>query len=381
MPIRRHNLAGLGSALPKPDIESLVGLRPFVESPWTGVLRAQDKVSALSRRILLSWGKRGDAEWRVPNTDPTGTSRTHPDRTTWYVVARTRVSVTPGCFLQAHIAYVPSGETQRESTSAELAIDSMTTHRPDGAAGWIRVTVTWYDRASGSETTTVERFLEGSTLEYGAEDTTAGGLWRTLRQTSIDEIAPPDVHDDTSELARFSRHIVADIVVEHRGSPRVVDAHIHEIPVAVAFDVGSDDLFAGAAAAGAMGEPERRRLAVHEAGHAVVATLLGAWVEFAMLDPVGIGGLVRRTPVRGTAAIISAAGALAVNPDAVTAEDFDRAGGLADWPKTDPEARERARTLVLEHYAAILRVADALEAAPDHLLFGDEIAALIRGAG
>jgi hypothetical protein len=238
--IRRHNLSGLGESFSPPAIVPLTGLRPFVGHPAVAVFRAQDEIAAQSRRTLLSWGLRGDAEWRIPNTDtttPAFGARTHPDRSTWYVVARERVEVTPGCFLSIHVACLPSGETQR----AALNGSGQPIFVADGVHGAIRITVLWRDRAGGTETSQHVLDLPGSTLEFGAEDTTAGGFWRNLREREIPLIAPPGVPDDVTELARFSRLVTAEIVVEHQGSPRVVDATIEEVPVAIALDLDESD--------------------------------------------------------------------------------------------------------------------------------------------
>lgn len=231
MTIRRQDLAGLGQSPPVVSSESLVGLKPFVASPAVAVMRAQDKVSATSRRIALSSGLRGDIEWRVPNGDAQSAVRTHPDRTTWAVVARGRIEVTPGTFYRLSGAFVPSGETQTTATSG-----TPPEYQPDGRFAEVRVTVVWTDRSAATETTERTIFLVGSTLEFGREDTSAGGLWRTLRNFSIDQIIPPDVLIDPAELHRFSQHVTATITVEVRGSPRIVDLALYESPVAVAFD-------------------------------------------------------------------------------------------------------------------------------------------------
>lgn len=242
--IRHDGLALAGSGFPAPAIEPLTGLRPFVAHPALAVFRAQDHVAAQSGRIVCSWGLRGDGEWRVPNTDPNGAisaAQTHPNRTTWYVVARARADLTPGCFLELHGAFVPSGETQHN-----VPVGPDPQWVPDGAQGSVRVTIVWTDRAAATETTVHELALPGSTLEFGAEDQGVAGLWRTLREFGPIIMAPPGVPDDTAELARWCRSVTAEITVEVQGSPRVVDATITEIPVALALDIddAADDAYA-----------------------------------------------------------------------------------------------------------------------------------------
>jgi hypothetical protein len=232
MPIRHQNLHGQGQSLPAPAIVPLTGLKPMKRSPALEVLRAQDRVVGLSRRIVLSWGLRGDVEWRVPNTDPHLTpSQTHPNATTWYTVARTKIEVTPGCFYRLAGAAIPSGETQQPGVPDWISA---------GPQGHVRVTILWYDRDGNDTTTTHEVSIPGSTLEFGAEDTTANGLWTSLRNFKIDEVFPPDVPADITEVERWSQHVTADITVEVRGSPRIVDATLSEIPVAIAMDDARD---------------------------------------------------------------------------------------------------------------------------------------------
>lgn len=240
--LRRHDLAGLGASFPRAATEPLTGLKPFAAHPAVEAFRSQDLVAALSRRIVLSGGLRGDSEWRVPNTDPLSATQIYPNRTTWYVVARGRIDLTPGCYLEFAGAYVPSGETNRAATAGEIAAGSLA-YRPDGAQGRVRVTITWYRRDTSDETTTHEIDLPASTLEYGAEDTTAAGLWRTLRDFGPVPMAPTSL-DDVTELAAWSLATTADITVEVQGSPRLVDWTISETPVAIALDLDdatSDD--------------------------------------------------------------------------------------------------------------------------------------------
>lgn len=237
MAYRRQQLAGLGHTLPAPEPGPVAGMRPFVYGPAVEVMRAQDKIAPLSRRVILSSGFRGDQEWRVPNTDPLSVAtRTHPDRTTWYVVARGRVEVTPGCFFRLVGACVPSGETQRAGGPTE----SSHAWWPDGVHGRLRVTVVWTDRSGSTETTIREATLPGSTLEFGSEDTSDGGFWRSMRNFSIEAITPPGVPANTVELHRFSQHVTATITVEAQGSPRIVDLALHELPIAVAFEDDDD---------------------------------------------------------------------------------------------------------------------------------------------
>lgn len=225
---RRQQLTGLGHDPPRPDADQLTGLRPMLRGCAEEVMRGQDKVAALSRRIVASSGAR-DSPWRAPDTTTTTGTQAYPDAATWYVVARGRIEVTPGCCYRVTGACVPSGATQ-------YLVGGGGGYLSAGIQGHVRLTVTWTDRNSTTETTVREIDLPNSTLQYGAADTTPGGLWRTLSNFEIDLVYPPGATTDVVELRRFSQHVTADVVLEVRGSPRIVDVVVHEIPFAVAFE-------------------------------------------------------------------------------------------------------------------------------------------------
>lgn len=226
----------MSSKLPHAAIETLTGLQPFVRGPAVEVMRRQNDIAPLSRRIVLASGLRGDAEWRVPNTDPSSATRIYPDRSTYYVVARGRVELTPGCFLSVVGAAVPSGAVERDSTPGEIAAGALA-FQGDGVAGWLRVTVDWTPRTGSTAQTVREIQLPSSSLEFGAEDVTAGGLWRTLKNFEVVDILPPSILQNASELARWCDHVTATVTIEVRGSPRIVDLAVHEVPVEYAADV------------------------------------------------------------------------------------------------------------------------------------------------
>ncbi|HET6582101.1 MAG TPA: hypothetical protein VFG69_01615 [Nannocystaceae bacterium] len=233
---KRQSLTGQGQSPPAPGVVPLTGLQPMRRAPAMEVLRGLDRVVGTSRRIVLSWGVRGDVEWRVPDTDPgLSVEQVFPDNETWYVVARVLVEFTPGCYFRLTGAAVPSGQTNRFYATYDGALGSgNNVYAADGPAGHVRVTVTWTDRSGSTEKTTHEVAIPGSTLEDGAQNTDAGGLWSTLRTFGIPQIFPPDCPSDTVEVRRWSQFCSAAIVVEVRGSPRIVDASISEIPIETA---------------------------------------------------------------------------------------------------------------------------------------------------
>lgn len=234
---RKQALHDNGQIAPAPDPQPVSGLQVMRRAPAVEVLRGQDKVATLGRRIVCSGGQRGDTKFRVPDTDPLSATQTHPDATTWYVISRALVEITPGSFLELSGAYVPSGETNRPATAAEIAAGSLA-YRAAGPQGRVRVTVVWTDRAASTETTQHEVSLPGSTLEFGAQNTSAGGLWSSLRTFRLGAIRPPDLLN-LVELRRFCQHVSAEITVEVQGSPRLIDWSIWERPYSYCYDTTS----------------------------------------------------------------------------------------------------------------------------------------------
>jgi hypothetical protein len=91
--------------------------------------------------------------------------------TTWFVVARGRIEVTPGCFNRVTGACVPNGETQGPVPAA----GSYPAH---GVHGAVRLTVVWTDRSSTTETTTQTVVLSARTpweRRYVASRRSSGG--------------------------------------------------------------------------------------------------------------------------------------------------------------------------------------------------------------
>jgi hypothetical protein len=301
---RRHDLTTVGADFAAPAIEPLTGLRPFVAHPALAVFRAQDTIAAQRTcRIVCSWGLRGDAEWRVPNTDPASATQTHPDRTTWYTVARARVDVTPGSYFELAGCCLPSGETQR------LGDPFSSPYLPDGTQGSVRITITWYDRDGGSETTVNETNLPASTLQWGAEDTAPGGFFRGIREFGIPFMAPEGL-DDTATLARWSRSVAAEIQVDVQGSPRIIDATISERPYAIALDINDPDdeqwavshLFAPGSAYAPVPSPKfsfarwaQRALTTARAQANVLGPVLLQWAAYSEAGAGPTTGIVART--------------------------------------------------------------------------------------
>jgi hypothetical protein len=216
----KQRLDGLGNGV-SPPVESLNGLQLLRRGPVEAMLRAQDHVPALSRRLVASGGLRGSETWFTPDTDPEALAGTHPQPTTRRLIGAGCVDLTPGCMLRAWVCAVPSGETQISPINADAS----------GAQGRCEVDVIWTDATGATVTTTHGVQLPASEEQYGAEPSP---MFANLYEYEL-HIKPPGTHQ-VAELRRWCQHVNVDVRIYAVGGARIVDANVHEYPNAVAFE-------------------------------------------------------------------------------------------------------------------------------------------------
>lgn len=213
---------GLGQHV-EPTVEPLNPLQLMTRGPVEAVMRAQDYVAAISRRIVCAGGVGSSESWRTPDADPEDTGGTHPTPTTRRRIAAGSCDLTPGCFLKLLAVAVPSGQTQITGTT------------PGGAQGRIEVDVTWTD-STGTVSTTHGVQLQASAATYGAAPSV---WWEGLYAYSLAEIVPT-VLVNTGTLRRWCQHVHVDVEVFAVAGARVIDAVVFEDPTAVAFEADDD---------------------------------------------------------------------------------------------------------------------------------------------
>lgn len=198
-----------------PNLLQLAGGRLARRKAIPPIIRAQDRIPAVGRRIVACQSLNGEIEWLTPDTDPTLGSSTHPNSTTYRIVGRYRTDITPGHFLRLSILCVPSGMTQ-------IAGDNVGA----GVFGTLRVSTTWYNQAAGTVSTTHDATLPASAAQFGGSP---ANPWGAIHLRQIDLVAPPDIID-ADDMATWSRHIGALITVSHLGGVRVIDMCLSETP-------------------------------------------------------------------------------------------------------------------------------------------------------
>jgi len=214
-------------AIPRAPAGPLLGQQIARRPPVVAALRAQDRVVAQSRRIVLESGISGAARWLVPNTNPVSAVRTYPLRDAQRIVARTQFRLTPGCMLELRALAGLSGQTQRAATSGELGAGALA-WQPGGVQGEIRLTATWDDGG-----TPVQRVstvvLPGSGELYGRAPTDAAGQFAALRVRAIDLITPQALSSSVIER-RWCQPTVVTLSLAYVGGARVVSCVVSEVP-------------------------------------------------------------------------------------------------------------------------------------------------------
>lgn len=219
--------------LPRAPAGPLLGKQIARRAPVVAAMRAQDRVVATSRRIVLQVGKSGATSWLVPNTNPVGGSQTYPMRDVARVVARSQFKLTPGCMLSLRAICGLSGQTNRNATIAETGA-GLPAFQAGGVQGIIRVTSTWDDGG-----TPVQRVHEvsipGSGEQYGAAPTNAGGAWASMRTRLIPLITPQTLNTVVRQR-RWCQPTVVTLEVAYIGGARVHHCVVEEVPHIVAME-------------------------------------------------------------------------------------------------------------------------------------------------
>lgn len=213
-----------------PESATIGQLAPFTSqrlAPLRRLWRAQDSQPGQSRRVLAEYSLGGATVWAVPagviDPDHTLTPR-YPLEDTWRSVGTFHARLTPGCQMEAHVMFCPSGLVQRLSNEG--------TYVSAGAWAELRVGVTW---TSGASSTGPHYFAvtlpgEPGGAYGGGETTSEGGDWQNLRERLIEAIRPPNYDTDDAVAATYSEWSDVEIELEVRGGERIVHAVVYEVP-------------------------------------------------------------------------------------------------------------------------------------------------------
>lgn len=209
----------------------LGGGRPAMSLKVASLMRDADRAIAHGARIVGRVGVSGTGQWRIPNTSNAGLSHTHPLTTHEMTVARQIVRLTPGYFLRALGAFLPSGGQQEQEGSDFIGA---------GAGGRVKIQVRYTD-ALGA-TLDVTRYLTppASGAENGAEPLEDGAGWAAIT-THEASLAPVAWGVDEDIARRWSEGVTAEVTIFYVGSVRPIDICIYEQPLIYARDVTDDE--------------------------------------------------------------------------------------------------------------------------------------------
>jgi hypothetical protein len=185
------------------------------------VMEAQDRVAAMSRRILMTAGLRGETGWMVPSgINPDSSTRTHPSPIGERRVHACRFELTPGCVLRLSAVGVPNGQTQVPNGSDYL---------PGGSGGIVRLKLTWHG-PDGPVSTEHDIAMPSSTHPWGD----IGEPWLLPRVEEHKDIRP-EAYISPAIVRRWSQHCTVEAELYYVGGVRAIDVTLSEIPRVVAF--------------------------------------------------------------------------------------------------------------------------------------------------
>lgn len=210
----------------RPAVGTLRGGQPMSWKPTNAVMLAQDTVLESARTVVLEVHVDGAQTWAVDSgTDPDAAGQHYPDTTTWRTILDSvSVTVTPGCYLEAHVVFAPSGMAEEQDGSSNWI--------GAGAQGSIRIGVTWSNGISSDGPNYHSVALPGSKGTYGALPTANGSDWVFLDERLITEIWPSGIDTSEATSAAYSEFSNAVITVEVLGGARPHSVIVYEKPFA-----------------------------------------------------------------------------------------------------------------------------------------------------
>lgn len=214
-----------------PAISPLTGLRVMARNPSAAVTRAQDRLVGLTRRLVARQSLGQSSGWLSDTTAP------WPVYSTVRTVARSRFSLTPGCYLRAWILCGKAGEADNGAGGQH------------GATGLVRIVAT-YRNGVDTETVTREYSTPPSTLDDGGAASGTGALWTEITRAAIAEIEPPTIWQSVTDSYKWSKgaRVTCEVAIQHVGSPRVIDCAVYETPRLITAEVDDSTFVAHNAA-------------------------------------------------------------------------------------------------------------------------------------
>lgn len=231
---RRELVFGRASAVSAAEHR---GFEPLNHTAFADLMFRQDSLVETSCRVVAQITMAGESVFQA--ADGIG----HPEDPyeanlvplrDWYVGARARGRLTPGCFLACVVTYIPAGGAGEEINPSGTALRSTDVH----AEGLVRVEAT-FTKGENETTTTIDAPMEISlersdhTLDVGSsfqlDHGVATDAWAALKTVRIPEIIP-DGAVSNGVLVDYSEGCDYEVTLSYFGGARIVDLVVFERP-------------------------------------------------------------------------------------------------------------------------------------------------------
>lgn len=207
------------------DMGKLAPGEPARAGPLHGLMRSQDDIPAVSRRVLARQSLEGSDHFRVSDGGAMDQSN-YPEHDVQRLVYEGQFQLAPGCFPAVSVVYVPSGGVWIVSSEGQ------------SAQGLIIIETDWVNfgggEGGGTDTTIAKIPLLGSPIgDFGEEPdkTIRGALFNAFIETNLRLMIPDSNFADVTELAGWCDGTQVTVRIYHLGGVRNVDTILYEVPV------------------------------------------------------------------------------------------------------------------------------------------------------
>lgn len=215
-----------------PPIGPLTGGRQAKRDRVLSSMAEADRVLANGARVVGRVGLHGSENFQVVNVDPSVTAtQTYPKWDDYRAALRLKWNLAPGCVVNVSAMAVPSGAVQKQVVSIWDEAD-------EGPGGEIVAECRFINGANDeTETRTIVPLV--SLKEFYSLGSDPGEAWDRIRRYSTGSILPGDLMDATN-LRKWADGTEVEVVIYYRGSPRVVDLVVQEVPYRYVQDADLD---------------------------------------------------------------------------------------------------------------------------------------------
>jgi len=181
-----------------------------------------DDILATSGRVLFASGLQGAKKFAVPD-GVAGSGSNYPDAGVDMQIYKARFQLTPGSLPVFTCAYIPGGLARYDVGESEA-------WRPQCS---VKITVDYRNDDADTDSSSYRVHLKTSSLSNAGEpdSATRGALFQSIQTTAPIVLAPADWGNDMEEKWQWTHWTRCDVSVFYEGGCRILDAHVHELPI------------------------------------------------------------------------------------------------------------------------------------------------------